>query len=59
MGADNAHGLAQRGWPSSHDQSEHQHGPWQIFHRDLDDEEHYFLATVILRVGVGKSEDQS
>lgn len=59
MGADDAHAFAQRGWPSTHDQSERQHCPWQILHWDLNDEKHHFLASVILGIGVGKCEDQS
>lgn len=58
MCGDDTHALLQGGRPAVHDQGEGQHGPGEVFDRNLDDDEGDALAAVVCRVGVGEGEDE-
>ena len=53
MRRDDAHPLLEGGWPAAHDEREGQHGPGEVLHRNLDDDEGHAFAAVVGRVGVG------
>lgn len=59
MSSYDAHSFIEYCGPALHDQSDHQHCPWQVFDRYLDDEERHLLAPIVLGVGIGKRHDQS
>jgi hypothetical protein len=58
VGGNDAHAFLEGGRPTAHYERDGEHGPREVFHGDLDDDECHAFTTVIDCIGVGESEDE-
>lgn len=59
MGSNYSGPLMHSSTRTTHHKCRQEHGPWKPDHIESDDEKGYFLAFVVLSVGIGDGKDQS